>query len=1496
MTVTLSRGTRGIERADRTEPLPASSGQRQMWLLHQLAPTSPAYLMTWTLRITGRLDLEALRQAWDLLVARHDILRTRYRQDGATLCQIIDPPGPVAFRQISLAGEPAARRTERAEQIAAWERRRPFDLTTQWPVRISVVEVAPEQHLMVVNIHHIACDDVSLRIIVAELDAFYTREIFGTGTASAEPEAQELQYADYAVWESERDADALRPSLDFWRRELEGAKDLPLPLDRPRPTHPDRTAGLVELQIKTATAEAIRSLAVRHRASPFIVLLAAYHVMLGQLTGSDDVTVGVPVSSRTPGLDELVGYFVNTVVSRSRDTAGATFTDVLTQVRTRFLDSLDHRFAPFQTVVDELNPNRDVDGNPLFQAAIDLEQVGEGGEGFRLAGLLVERIGSEVSPDAKFDLTLHLGETADRRMGAQLEYAAAVISRESAQAWAEQWESLLEQLVSRPDEPIADAPVRTAATEPPAVDAADGSADGSADASAVGVRPPAALVETVHAVWAEVLEDDRIGLQDNFFDIGGDSLRAVSLAGLLRAEGFEVSAADVFAHQTVEELAAWCARGSGAAAAGSLDAAPVAPFQLLSPEDRAALPSGIVDAYPLATMQLGMLIELRNRPDVNTYQDSTSYRVRDGAALDPVLLTRAAQLVVDRHEVLRTSFDLNSYSVPLQLVHAAPRITVGTTHHGLLGPGGWRPELERYAAAERRTPFDLADPPLIRVHAHTADEAGEWWITITECHPILEGWSFHTMLMEILDNYRDLRAGRAPDLPPAAAFRYADYIAAEAAARESADDRAYWRGVVEGRTGLALPTAWQGDRALARERYQHMVDFRDLESDLRRLAAETRTSMKAVLLAAHMKVMSAVGASEDFHTGLVCDARPEVAGADRVLGMYLNTVPFALPTGPRTWGELVRAVYDSLTELWPHRVFPMQAIQQEFGPGGRLLEVFFNYLDFHQVDKDLIDEDSTYNDNDNEFALHVFTITGILKFNTTSHRLSRPAAERLSALYRTVLEQMALGPDGDARAAWLPAEEREILRKLDRAEDEPEPFGVLEEFARTVREHPDAVAVRCGTNELTYARLAELATTPNDAVPPGERTARTIAALLAALRAGTAAADEEAVSRAVARLHQELAARGAAPTPGSGWLCAHPLTTPAGLVDVLTPLTAGATLLLTQAALPEPEALPELQSLLADGAVTHLHTTPYVAELILPAKPTGVITLILNDEQGEQAGPWPAGTNVIEAVATDQIPGPIAADGIPLPGLTLHVLDSKLRPLPAGVVGDLHVGGLTDDEPAPHRTGLRARVGVDGRLRLTGSEGVQRTQELLAKHPAVAHCRVVERTGQRLAAYVSTAPGQEFDPDELRRSLAERRLPRHLIPDHVVHLDTWPLTPSGTVALHALPEPAAEPEPSSHKPRPWDERYEAILADLSSSAGAAGAAGAGAGAGADATSPDPDIPLADLGLSSVATVGLMLAIEQEYDIVFPDDFQVVDMFRTPRMLWERVSELRAEQA
>jgi non-ribosomal peptide synthetase component F/acyl carrier protein len=1528
---------RGIGRADRTRPeLPLSVGQQQMWLLHSFAPASPAYLMTWTLRLSGQLDSEAMRWAWERVVNRHEILRTRYVLRDGEPAQVIDPPGRFDLRVVDLAGHEETQRETRAWEIAAWERSRPIDLTRCRPVQVSLIEAGHELALMVVVVHHIACDDISFRRIGTELSALYAERVEGGAAPLAEVE---VQYADFAAWElAGRDDGRLRPQLDYWRGVLDGAPELPLPLDRPRPPRQDWRGGTVDITISPETAEALRALAAAHRASPYMLLLAVYHAMLGHLSDSADVTVGVPMSARTrPELDDLVGYLVNTVVIRSQLAGDDTFADLLDQVRTRVLDAMDHRGAPFKWVVDDVRPARVTSANPLFQAAFDMERAEE--TPFRFAGLLVEQAAITDTPAAKFDLTLHVEESTDDQFHARLEHATAVIDDETARAWAACWVALLDAVVRAPGEPLSSichrvgGPTRTARVVPVA-----------APATHTGDH----LVERIHRVWCEVLSCDDIEVWDNFFDVGGDSLRAVALAGRLRADGLDISATDIFAYQTIEELAE---AFGGHARPDDQAPAVVAPFALISAADRAALPAGVVDAYPLAAMQLGMIVELKTRPDVNTYQDSTSYLIRDPDGCEPAVLQAAVQRVVDRHEVLRTTFDLTTYSVPLQLVHERATITVGVTDHGTLGPDGWPPVLREYAAAERRSPMDLTRAPLVRVHAHIADGTTEWFITITECHPILEGWSFHSMLMEILTGYQELRAGRMPAEPEPVALRYADYIAAEAAARQSEEDRAFWRAVVTGRADAVPPEAWRDGPEVPRERYQHLVYFRDIDDDLRRLAHQTRTSMKAVLLAAHLKVMSMITAREDFFTGLVCDARPEVAGAEHVFGMYLNTVPFAMPRGARTWGDLVRAVYDSLTEMWPHRVYPMQAIQQEFAHRGRLLEAFFNYLDFHQVDQDMVDEDQTLNDNDNEFALHVFTMTGFLKFNTTNHCLNREAAGLLEALYRTVLEEMALGPDGDATGPCLPAAER----AKQRAGATRHPVTVLESFTRLTGDRPAEPAVRGAAMSLSYRQLdawaAAIATRLRDcgagpgsvvAVAP-QRDPATVAAIIGVWRAGAAATPwtgggTERVSAVVAATAAGVAdvdnlpivftgdlrpsATAARPAPGTppslddpawvtpsgvtfshralatavddlrdvlggsaaSWLCTAPLTDTAALTELFTPLCSGGTVVITASAA-LPDVIGEVSDLLAARAVTHVRLTPLVAEQVLAAgAPDGVTVLVGGDPHLSATVP-----GVISVLETDTVPGYLAFDGDPVTRLGVRVVDAELRQVPAGVVGELFVGGET-----PHRTGRLARFSIEGTLTDLGPiastvrDGqlleLHRTRELLGAHPSILDSFVVSRTGQehdrgRLVGYVRASSGAVPVPDQVRAFLVQRRLSRPLIPDVLVRVDTWPMDGHGVLDVASLPEPPATDDDQAEDERPWDDRFTELLRDTLAAAAYHGEI-------------TPDLQLADIGLDSFGTVGLLVNLEQTYGITLSDEFQVMDAFRTPRSLWRTIDALR----
>ncbi|WP_336111665.1 amino acid adenylation domain-containing protein [Streptomyces sp. PTD9-10] len=528
------------------------------------------------------------------------------------------------------------------------------------------------------------------------------------------------------------------------------------------------------------------------------------------------------------------------------------------------------------------------------------------------------------------------------------------------------------------------------------------------------------------AVWAEVLGLDTVGVHDNFFDLGGDSLRAVALVGALRAAGWETSVRDVFEHRTVARLRAAVPRDGSAGHGGFV---PVEPFAMTGAADRAALAADVTDAYPISRIQAGMLIEMHGGSGENRYHNITSFRIRDDLPFDPDAFRRATDLITERHEVMRTSFALSGYSEPLQLVHAAA--TMPVVHEDLrhLPEQQRQTALWEFADRDRAELFDLTRAPLMRMAVHLLDDES-WWLSITECHPVIEGWSYHSQLMELLRAYNELRQGREPaPAPPRPAVRYADFIAAELHSLSDPADQEYWRGIVEGYEKFTVPAGWAGDPGGPDERYRLDLPLDELEPGLRALATAAEVPYKSVLHAAHSKVLSLLTPARAFRGGMVADARPEQAGAETVSGMYLNSVPFPYERGARSWGELARQVFAHEVALWPHRRFPMPAMRV---PGGErhLIDVLFHYLDFHQVDTELIDIMASRDDSPNEFPVVVGTpVRGHLSLASRTRTLSRAAADRLLRLYQAVLTEMArAGADGDSTGAFPDAHERARLK------------------------------------------------------------------------------------------------------------------------------------------------------------------------------------------------------------------------------------------------------------------------------------------------------------------------------------------------------------------------------------------------------------------------------------------------------------------------------------
>ncbi|MFF3553852.1 amino acid adenylation domain-containing protein [Streptomyces tsukubensis] len=575
------------------------------------------------------------------------------------------------------------------------------------------------------------------------------------------------------------------------------------------------------------------------------------------------------------------------------------------------------------------------------------------------------------------------------------------------------------------------------------------------------VLPRTATEQRFAEVWRTVLGVSRIGIHDGFFELGGDSVRAVALVGALRDTGFDITVRDVFEHRTVARLA----EAAGEQMDHSLRHPAVPPFALLGGEDRDRLPGGIVDAYPLSRIQLGMVLEMLSSGGEGNYHNVTSYVIRDARPYRADAFQQAVDRVVARHEVLRTSMDLTSFTEPLQLVHEYAKLPVGSADLRMLDEAVQEEAVRDYMAAQRERLFRLSDVPLFRFFVH--EHRDYWRVTFTEFHPILEGWSLHLMLMEILDTYRDVVNGVERPPEPAPSLRYADFVALERRELEDPGHARYWQDTVARFPRLVLPSAWGSGAGTIEQIY---VRYDEYEAGLRELARRADVPLKSVMHAAHLKVMSMLTPEPSFSSGLVCDTRPEAEGADRVYGMYLNTVPFPFRRGARSWTDLVRQVFATEVELWPHRRFPSGDIRREEG-GRRVADVCFAYLDFHAVDTDLVDFEAGFDDSPNEFPLMVTTHTGVLSLTSRPQDMTVGELHRLGEMYRSVLRAMATDPEGDARRTFPPAADRAVPGVPDLLSAPPEgtAHGLVERQAAAA---PGATAVEHGETRLTYRELS----------------------------------------------------------------------------------------------------------------------------------------------------------------------------------------------------------------------------------------------------------------------------------------------------------------------------------------------------------------------------------------------------------------------------------------
>ncbi|HVR99984.1 MAG TPA: amino acid adenylation domain-containing protein, partial [Thermoanaerobaculia bacterium] len=394
----LTEGERDIPRRADDGPAPLSFSQQRLWFLDRLTPGSPAYNLFSAVRLRGALRVEALRRALNEIVRRHEVLRVRFEAVGDQPVQVVAPALEIALPLVDL-GEVAE-----VEALALEEARRPFDLARVPLLRAILLRRRTTEHVLLFTMHHAVSDGWSIGVLIRELGILY--EAFAAALPSPLPELP-LQFPDYAVWQRDwLQGEALEKQLDWWRAELAGAPAvLELPTDRPRPSTQSFLGATRLRALESFLPASLEGLTEGGESTLFMVLLAAFHLLLGRYSRQDDVLVGSPIAHRTrPGLEALIGFFANTLVFRGRLDGAPTFAGLLARTRETTLGAFEHQDLPFELLVDELGLERSLSHTPLFQVVLVLQNA-PAAEPESSGGVAISPLPLDTGT-AKFDLTL----------------------------------------------------------------------------------------------------------------------------------------------------------------------------------------------------------------------------------------------------------------------------------------------------------------------------------------------------------------------------------------------------------------------------------------------------------------------------------------------------------------------------------------------------------------------------------------------------------------------------------------------------------------------------------------------------------------------------------------------------------------------------------------------------------------------------------------------------------------------------------------------------------------------------------------------------------------------------------------------------------------------------------------------------------------------------------------------------------------------------------
>ncbi len=1052
---------------------PLSFAQQGLWFLDQLG-AGAAYSIPWKLRMRGQLDVAALRESLNAIVRRHDVLRSTFPAVGGLPRQTIVPELRLALPLSDLERLREEERKRQVERLTEEEALKPFDLATGPLLRARLLRLSASEHLLLLNVHHIVFDGWSSGVFHAEFAEHYRAFVAG---GAPPPPGPPVQYADFARWQREwlRGATIDEP-LAYWRERLADRPTLELPTDRPRPAVQTYRAGVEFVRFPAGLVAGLRELGRAEGATLFTVLLTGFKALLSRYSGQHDILVGVPATNRSRSeLEQLIGLFVNSLVMRTDLSGDPSFRDLLERVKGVAREAFEHEDLPFERLVEELNPGRSSNRNPLFQVVFALQNAPRGT--FELPGLTVaHELEFRLT---RFDLEVHAWEDGDS-LHALFVYDRDLFDEPTIARASRHYLSLLQEAVDRPGYRLSEPSL--AGTAEDVVATHCGPAECEPSGGEVGAPVGTRGREGARREGSTRAMDNDASRKS----LGLSAAQRALLDELLREEGLESGGEQQIPRR-------------------STDGRPPLSF---------------------AQERLWFLDQLQ--PGTTAYNVPAAVRLR--GSLDVAALEQTLREIVRRHEPLRTTFVMES-GRPVQVISplAPPALPVEELS---CGPAEAESEALRLATEEARRPFDLERGPLFRARLLRLGEQ-DHALFLTMHHIVCDGWSMGVLVRELGALYEAFRNGRPSPLAELP-IQYADF--ADWQRRKLEGDvldaqLAYWRGQLEGATPLSLSTdrprpAVQTFAGAACDRSLSEVLTRELKA----LSQREGVTLFVTLLAAFQALLHRYTGQKDIVVGSPIANRNHSA-IEGLIGFFVNSLAMRGDlSGDPTFREALSRAREVSLGAFAHQDLPFERLVEEVRPERDLGQnpVFQVVLALQNAPAEpLVLGGLTISLFATEIAttrfdleVHLWEWGSALHARIIYNRdlFKADTVGRLLEHFEKLLEAAVARPGARlSELSMLSTGERQLLAKWSgNGCENPTDTFVHERFAARAAEDPGALAVDDGEARLTYSDLdvrsnqvahwlRRLGVGPDVRVAVCcERSAELIVAILGVLKAGGA--------------------------------------------------------------------------------------------------------------------------------------------------------------------------------------------------------------------------------------------------------------------------------------------------------------------------------------------------------------------------------------------------------